>query len=96
MPDETDTRTPEQKAADEQLTAAIEANLHAYRADRPASVLSEYVVLAASHRWNDDGEPVTSVATIYRDGDVPWHRAMGLVELARTRMKAEIAADIFE
>lgn len=94
MPDGTDTRTPEQKAADEQLTAAIEAHQRAY--GEPPAVLSEYVVLAASHRWDDDGEPVTAVALIYRDGDLPWHRALGLVELARTRMKAEIAADIFE
>lgn len=87
-------RTPEQVAADDGLTEAIRAVMLAYAGDEPtAYVLTEYVVISAHHRYDDDGEPITAVSAIYRDGDVPAHRALGLMEFARARLKAFIASD---
>ena len=81
------TRTPEQVAADEALTAAIEQTARAYGDDGQAWVTSEYVVAVAQHRFDDDGDPVTTVGLLYRDGDVPTHRALGLVEFAAVRLR---------
>jgi hypothetical protein len=85
-------RTPEQRAADAALTAAIEQTLTAYADDGQAWILTEYVVLTAQTRY-DDGEASTAVGALYRDGDVPLHRALGLVEYASTRMRKTIAED---
>ncbi|MFI1197712.1 hypothetical protein ACH4T9_31250 [Micromonospora sp. NPDC020750] len=85
-------RTLEQVAADDALTAAIEQALAAY-SDGQAWVLTEYVVLTAQHRFADDGDSLTAVGTLYRDGDVPLHRALGLVGYAETRMRKLIAED---
>jgi hypothetical protein len=85
-------RTPEQVAADEALTAAIEQALAAY-GDGVPSVLSEYVVVTSQHRFDDEGDGLTAVGCLYRDGDVPTHRALGLIEYAATRMRKEIAED---
>lgn len=86
-------RTPEQVAADDALTQAIEQVMHAYYDTDVAWVLSEYVVVTAQHRFDDSGDGVTAVGTLYRDGDVPLHRALGLVDYASTRLKKTIAED---
>ncbi|TBL44255.1 hypothetical protein EYA84_02095 [Verrucosispora sp. SN26_14.1] len=85
-------RTPDQVAADEALTAAIEQALHAYSDGEPW-VLTEYVVVTSQHRFDDDGEGLTAVGTLYRDGDVPLHRALGLVDYAAVRMRKPAAED---
>jgi hypothetical protein len=86
-------RTPEQVEADGALTEAVERCLRAYQEDGTAWALSEYVVISSQHRWDDDGDGITAVATLYRDSDVPVHRALGLVQYAATRMRALIAED---
>lgn len=86
-------RTPEQKAADEALTAAIEAHVKAYVDDGHGWVMSEYVVVLSQHRYDENGDGHTGVGIAYRDGDVPVHRALGLVEYAATRMRALITSD---
>lgn len=84
-------RTPEQVAADEQLTRAIEAVQSVYGMTEEAWVMSEYVVVAAGHRYDDEGESVTAISTLYRDGDVPVHRALGLLTYASTQLRTYIA-----
>ena len=84
------TRTPDQVAADDALTAAIERVLQVYD-DGDAWVLTEYVVVTAQHRFDDDGEGLTAVGALFRDSDVPIHRALGLLEYASTRMRHRIA-----
>ena len=87
-------RTPEQVAADDNLTEAIGTVMQAYAGAQPAAyVLTEYVVISAHHRYDDDGEPLTAVSVVYRDGDVPTHRALGLIEFARARLCGYIATD---
>lgn len=89
------TRTPEQKAADEALTAAIEAVRDAY-ADETESrsyLLTDYVVISAGTRFADDGESWSQVAMIYRDNDVPAYRVIGLLDFALARARKYVADD---
>lgn len=86
-------RTPEQVAADDALTAAIEQVLAAYSDSERAWVLSEYVVITAQHRFDDDGDGITAIGCINRDSDVPLHRMLGLTEYAATRIRKRIADD---
>lgn len=89
----TDSRTPEQRAADDALTAAVEQALAAYsEPDRPW-VLTEYVVVTAQQTYDEAGDGLTAVGCIYRDGDVPMHRVLGLLEYAATRTRKRIATD---
>lgn len=85
-------RTAEQTAADEALTAAIERVLQAYD-DGHAWILTEYVVVTSQHRFDDDGDPLTAVGVLPRDGDVPLHRSLGLVEYVSTRLRCRITED---
>lgn len=58
-------------------------------------VLGEYVIIAAANGWSEDGEDVSQVVVIPGDGGES--RILGLVEHARTTLKAEIlglAADL--
>ncbi|MEU0081380.1 hypothetical protein ABZY58_26060 [Micromonospora tulbaghiae] len=85
-------RTPEQVAADEALTAAIEQALLAY-GDSQAYVLTEYVVVTSQQRFDEEGNSITAIGFINRDGDVPYHRILGLLEYAATRTRKHIATD---
>lgn len=77
-------RTAEQKAADEALTAAIEQTRRAYDTEGVTAgyTMAEYVVVSALVTWDEEGDGRTSVGIAYRDGDVPTHRAMGLLRYA--------------
>lgn len=81
-------RTAEQKAADEALTEAIEAVRRVYDPEGVTSghTLMEYVVVSAAATWDEEGDGVTSIGIAYRDGDVPTHRAIGLLEYALGEM----------
>lgn len=82
-------RTPEQQAADEALTQAIEAVTQAYDPEGAMAgfILGEYVVVSSRQGWDDDGDGITSVGTMFRDGDVPTHRALGLLAYARRSLE---------
>lgn len=54
-------------------------------------MLTEYVVATSQHRFDDDGETLTAVGCLFRDGDVPTHRALGLLEYSSTRLRHRIA-----
>jgi hypothetical protein len=73
-------RTDEQVAADEALTAAIEAVMRAY-ADDPTLMdrymPAEYIVIC-THHGVKDGEEVTMTNVIFKDNDIPVTRALGL------------------
>lgn len=84
--------TPEEKAAHDVLTDAIEAVVRAQGNRSEAWVASEYVVVHAAHRFEGD-DTYTAVGVIYRADDVPMHRALGLLEFASTRLRKIIAED---
>ncbi|SBT64235.1 hypothetical protein GA0070622_1205 [Micromonospora sediminicola] len=86
-------RTPEQVAADEALTAAIEQALLAYGPGDQAYILTEYVVVTSQQRFDEEGNGITAVGCINRDSDVPFHRILGLLEYAGTRTRRRIATD---
>lgn len=86
-------RTPEQVEADEALTAAIQRVIAVRYPDDLPFALTEYVVITSQHRWDDDGEGVTAVGALYRDDDVPYHRALGLLEYATARIRKAICDD---
>jgi hypothetical protein len=72
---------------------AIEHVITAYYDSDEAWLLSEYVVLTAQQRFDDNGDSVTAVGTILRDGDVPLHRALGLVDYVATRLRMHAVDD---
>lgn len=80
-------RTPEQVAADNGLTEAIEKWLRAYEFDGSADtdgsprVLTDYVVMMATQGWNRDGDAMTGYPYCLRDNAIPHHRALGLIQV---------------
>ncbi|MBF6291817.1 hypothetical protein IU454_08060 [Nocardia farcinica] len=82
-------RTPEQIAADDALTAAIEAVQRAYD-DELQGVLTGYVVLAKRRYWDESGDGYTAVTSIAKDSAMPVDEQLGLVEYASTLYRAEI------
>jgi hypothetical protein len=89
-------RTAEQRDADEALTAAIEQVLRAYGEGAWNGVLTEYIVITSQQNFDDDGEGLTAVGSIFRDGEVPLHRALGLAEYAAARYRKRITTDTEE
>lgn len=87
-------RTPEQKAADEAVTAAVEAQLAAYSepGEEPA-LLTDYVVLSAQRGFDDDGRSFTTYASMPRDGDLPIHVLLGLTAYAAANYKQMATAE---
>ncbi len=83
--------SPERRAAEEALTAAIEALLAVVDGeDAGRWVLTEYVVLTAQQGWDEEGSPETSLGLFTRDNLVPLHRSLGLIEHARARLTTGI------
>lgn len=85
-----DERTPEQKAADEAVRAALEQHEAAYRPDHTgmtSSVLVDFVTIAAMRGFMDDGSDGSRIVIgTPNSGDSPAYMLVGLLELA----KAEI------
>lgn len=75
-------RTPEQIAADDALTEAIQNAWVAFAPDTQTGLLMEYVVLARRRTFDDDGEPLTSNILMPRDQDVPMDLLIGLANHA--------------
>lgn len=84
-------RNPEQIAADDALTAAIEHTMAVYFPDDNDGVMTEYVVLVRSRNWNDGGRSVTASTMLARDNDVPPDLMLGMTEYASTRLRRDIA-----
>ncbi|WP_406078763.1 hypothetical protein OG337_29135 [[Kitasatospora] papulosa] len=82
----------QEKAAYQRLEAAVEevCRLEGYQ-----GVLTEWVVIAASQRYDEDGDGITQVGTLLPSGGgaIPHHRVMGLLDYVQTRMRAMAAAD---
>ena len=79
----------ELKAAYERLEAAIE---DVARTEGAEGVLTEWVVVYASHRYDESGDGLTQVGQLMPGGGdrVPYHRLMGLLDYALTLRRAEI------
>ncbi|WP_405461704.1 hypothetical protein OG786_29550 [Streptomyces sp. NBC_00101] len=79
-------------AAYRQLEAAVE---EVCRLEGYEGVLTEWVVIAASQRFDEDGDGITQVGYLLPSGGgaVPHHRVMGLLDYVQARMRAEVARD---
>lgn len=51
-------------------------------------IVGEFVVIASAHGFDEEGESITQVVILPRDGSE--HRILGLVDHAMIRMKADI------
>lgn len=82
----------ERKAAYRKLEEAIH---EVAEAEGFQGVLIEWVVVAASQRYDEDGDGITQVGTMLPDGGgaIPYHRLMGLLDYALTRCRKEVASD---
>ncbi|MBX4168058.1 hypothetical protein K3M35_05175 [Rhodococcus sp. DMU2021] len=85
-------RTPEQIAADDALTAAIENHQAAYHDDNEG-VLTDYLVIAGRTFWDDDGDQVEAVYLTVRDDSVSLSKQLGLVEFASLIVRRHITDD---
>jgi hypothetical protein len=80
-------RTPEQIAADDGVTKAIEEWLRAYHFDGSDDndgiprVLTDYVILMATQGWDSDGEAMTGYPYCLRDSALPHYRSLGLIQI---------------
>lgn len=77
-------RTEEQVTADENLTKAVEECLKAYGFE-DGSILTDYLVIAATVKLDDDEDTTTAYSYLYRDSDMPYYKILGLLEVARAR-----------
>lgn len=86
-------RTPEQKAADEALSAAVEDGLKAYGYAEAGGITTGFVVIVDQRIWRGgkgDGEVgMSAVCALYKDGDMPWVQILGLLRLATLRLEAQ-------
>lgn len=81
---------PDLKAAYERLAQSIE---EVARLEGAEGVLTEWVIVFATQRFDSDGDGVTQVGITLPDGggNVPYHRVMGLLDYAITRYRADVA-----
>lgn len=84
--------SPELKDAYQRLAGAIEDTA---RLEGAQGVLTEWVVVFSTQRYDEDGDAVTQVGTTLPNGggEVPFHRLMGLLDYALTRCRAVVASD---
>jgi hypothetical protein len=80
----------EKKDAYRRLEEAIE---EVCRLEEFEGVPIEWVVIAASQRFDEDGDGITQVGTLLPDGGgrIPHHRLLGLVDFVQVRLRAEAA-----
>lgn len=76
--------------SDDRLRAAIEAHVQEAAAT-PGLLLIDWIVVAATQGWNDDGDQVTAV-TITPGGGAAY-RMMGLLDEAMTRFRADLVEE---
>ncbi|MBW0275011.1 hypothetical protein ATM97_27810 [Nocardia sp. MH4] len=82
-------RTPEQVAADDALTTAIDAVHRAYDEDTEG-VLTGYVLVAKRHFWDSDGDSLTAVH-MTTGSDTAISDQLGMLEYASTLCRKRIA-----
>lgn len=71
--------------ADENLTNAIDQCLRAYEFEEDY-ILTDYMIIAVQAKIDEDGDTAMAYAYLYRDSDLPYHKILGLLEVARSRV----------
>jgi hypothetical protein len=80
--------TPEQTAATERLDEAIKSSLEALGLG--VGVLTDYVVICAQQRFEDDGTASTGIYHVTSGDGVPYYRLLGLLDYTRIALRGEI------
>ena len=86
-------RTAVQKQADEELEQAILKCMQAYGMLEEAEVIADFAVLCASNKIHPDGVVQTNYPTLLPNGDIPWYRLLGLLEMHKTLAVKMISRD---
>jgi hypothetical protein len=74
-------RTPEQVAADDALTIAVQTAALVY-GWAPDAVVTDYLVVLSAQTWDADGDITSDEGVLLRDGYMPDYRARGLAQYA--------------
>lgn len=74
-------RTDEQRAADRELTEAIERVTKAYGRP-PEDIVGDYVLVYASSSMDEEGEICNSTGQVVRDNSMAGYRVLGLLTMA--------------
>ncbi|GAA0501071.1 hypothetical protein [Streptomyces olivaceiscleroticus] len=84
--------TPELRDAYQRLEDAITEVCHLEGFN---GVLTEWVLVSAAQRYDEDGDGISQVGVLVPDGggQVGYHRLLGLLDYAQVRMRAEVAQD---
>lgn len=81
------TKTQEQVDADMALYEAIERSMRAYLPDHASDyTLTDYVTLTAVQKIDSDGLIVTRYPMYVRDGDIPWYKIHGLIDVHKLQI----------
>lgn len=80
-------RTPEQKAADEQLAEAVRACMRAEGYD-DSGVVVDYMTIVTTTGF--DGEHAIS-GIFYLCSEIPYYRMLGMLDFVSSGMRAEVA-----
>lgn len=87
-------RTEEQVKADNDLTEAIQNVLDAYQEEEhDGYMMSDFLVICAQSRLDSDGEAETAYNYLYRDGSMAAHTILGLLDIARGRIQANVSRE---
>lgn len=81
-------RTPEQIEADEALDAAINKCFAVYWPDESPAVLVDYIVCTNRVSFDDEGDQVDEYGHLYRNGNMPIHRSVGLLSTTQYRIQS--------
>lgn len=82
-----DNRTAAQKAADDNLTKAVDAVCEAYGYVDETTINTQYMLLVDQLVARPDGEDEEGFAIIYKDGRMTWGAIFGLVARAELRTR---------
>jgi hypothetical protein len=87
----TDIKNSEQINADEALTRAVEGCLKAYMPEHASAyTLTDFVVLTSLQQITSEGVVVTRHPMFMSNGDLPWYRVLGLIDIHKLKAKNEI------
>jgi hypothetical protein len=86
----TNVKTKEQIDADTRLSDAIQNAFTVYGISDDGFTLIDFVILTATQKLEDDGTIYTGHPVLMRDGDLPWYRILGLIEIHKKLMEASI------
>lgn len=84
--------SPEVKKVNENMTEAVKDTLRAYGWDEDF-LLTNFIVVCAQTRFDEDGDQETRYTTLHQDGAIPWHIAFGLLECAKIAMMEKFRSE---